>query len=130
MKKLTLYIITLLTLFSCSTKQYILKSTEQDLSQIKKILVVKNDYSSIIPVGIYPSYENIDDFVTNKTPAIDDISKLICVEMNKRNIDCAIVLDSSEITNNTYYIQYQDYWAWDFKMYMHVLKIKLYKNET
>jgi len=129
MKRLTLLFVVILTIFcSCSTKQYLLKSTDQDLSQIKRILIVNNDFSNIIPVGIYPSYENIDDFVTKKDSAISDIPELVCVELLKRQINCEIAYEHSEINNETYYIEYQDYWAWDFKKYMHVLKMKLYKN--
>ena len=129
MKRIILLSVVLLTIFcSCSTKQYLLKSTDQDLSQIKRILIVNNDFSNIIPAGIYPSYENIDDFVKKKDTAISDISDLICTELVKRQISCDIAYKQLEIDNETYHIEYQDYWTWDFKKYMHVLIIRLYKN--
>jgi hypothetical protein len=128
MKKFLLFFSLVLLLSSCKTKQYLIKSTDQDLSRIKRILVIKNEYSNIIPVGIYPQYRIIDDFVVKKVPAIADISNLICNELSAREIDCEIVNNLSEVDLETYYIIYQDYWAWDFKKYMHVLKIRLCKS--
>ncbi len=128
MKKFSIFIVTSILFWSCSTKQYLISTNQQDLTQIQKISVVKNDISFVIPVGIYPNYKNIDDFVIKKVPAISDIETLICSELKKRNINCEIVNETLSNNDETYYIKYQDYWAWDFKKYMHVLKISILKN--
>ncbi len=118
----------LLFLSSCSTKQYLIKTCNQDIELKGVVFVIQNDSSFIIPVAIYPKYQIIDDYVINTKPAIDKIELLICNELKKRNINCKIVNDISDIDKDSYYINYQDYWAWDFKKYMHVLKVNLYKS--
>ena len=130
-KKISLLFITVLILFSsCSTKQILNRFTYKDLSEIKRIFVVKNDSSNIIPLGVYPKYQVIDGYVTKKEPAKGNISGRICYEFRNRQISCERINDKSLIGENEFYIEYQDYWTWDMKKYMHVLIIRLYKSNV
>lgn len=122
-------LILLLILSSCSTKQFLIHSSTQDINHNGNIFVLSNDSSFIIPVAVYPTFHVIDNFVINAKPAIYKIDSLICTEVAKQNIKCTIVNDLADIEKGAYYIRYQDYWAWDFKKYMHVLKISLNKSD-
>ena len=129
MKNVSLLFIAVMILFnSCGTKQILNRFTYKDLSKIKRIFVVKNDSSNIIPLGVYPKYQVIDGYVVKKELAKDNISGIICYELRNRKIGCERINNRVLTDDNEFYIEYQDYWAWDFKKYMHVLIIRLYKS--
>lgn len=130
MKKLLTYLIIIVTLSSCGTKQYVVKNTTTKMDISKEIVVIKNNFSQVIPAAVYPKYQYIDDYVTKSTPAVYSIDSLICVELSKRNIECRIIDEYSLLGISSNYIKYQDYWAWDFKKYMHVLKITIYDPDN
>ena len=123
-----LFIAVMILFSSCGTKQILNRFTYNDLSKMKRILVVKNDSSNIIPPGAYPKYQVIDHYVTKKEPAKGNIAGRICYELRNRKISCNRISDKALIGDNEFYIEYQDYWIWDMKKYMHVLIIRLYKS--
>ena len=107
-----------------------MKTTNMDLSQLSKIYVVQNDSSNRIPAKMYPSPKKINDFVIQKDPAFRDISELVCLELQKRQITYEVVQKTTDIPSGSFYIEYQDYWERGSKTYMHVLIIKLYEDGT
>lgn len=131
MKNVSLLFIAVMILFnSCGTKQILNRFAYKDLSQIKRIFVIKNDSSNIIPLGVVPKYQVIDGYVIKKEPAKDNISGIICYELRNRKISCERINDKVLIGDNDFHIEYQDYWTWDFKEYMHVLIIRLYQSDV
>lgn len=111
------------------TKHYRFTALDDLKINIKNISIVHNDNSLIIPMGVYPSHEEINDFVKDSRPSISRIDSLISIELLKHRISSIIVNDSDDI-ENSYYLEYQDYWAWDFKKYMPVLEISLFDSEN
>ena len=107
------------------TKQYRFTSIRSGDLSITLINVLQNESSLVIPMGVYPSYDEIDDYVKDARPAFLAIESLISTELNKYGISTTIVNNEASI-NNSFYIKYQDYWAWDFKRYMPVLKISMF----
>ena len=84
----------------------------------------------IIPVGVYPDQKDIEKFVVRKQPSIQRIDSLIFTELINNGYTARIVDKRTEFKQGSNHVTYQDYWAWDFKKYMHVLKIFFYSPET
>ena len=115
--------------YSCSTKQYISTTPNYTPETIDKIFIIKNNESHIIKSGIYPIHEIIESYVKYSEPSIVRIDSLIYQELTKRNIDCQIIEESALKYIDEKYITYQDFWAWDFSMYMHILKINIFTSD-
>jgi hypothetical protein len=121
----------LVALFSsCRTTQLVKShsSTRPDLKS--EFVIVSNDTSMIIPVGVYPDQKDIEKFVFRMQPAIQPVDSLILGELIKKGYNARIVSKGTGFKQGSNYIAYQDYWAWDFKKYMHVLKIFFYSPEN
>ena len=127
-KYITIPIIIWLFLTSCSTNQILVKSIPDKASFSSGFVVIKNDSSLHFPVGIYPNHESISAWSGKKVAAHIRIDSLICIELNKKGYECNIIERGTLTPENVYTILYQDYWAWDFKDFMHILKIWVYYN--
>ncbi|MCE7040264.1 hypothetical protein [Dyadobacter sp. CY312] len=116
--------------YSCRTTQLVKShsSTRPDLKS--EFVIVSNDTSMIIPVGVYPDQKDIEKFVVRKQPSIQRIDSLIFTELINKGHTARIVGKKTEFEQGANYVTYQDYWAWDFKKYMHVLKIFFYSPES
>ena len=121
----------MLTFYACSTKQYVTTSSAKRIDKSVDFVIIKNDFSLIIPAGRYPAHTIIQNFVVRSQPAISRIDSLIYFELKGKGFN-AIIIAGQELQQKpgVNYIKYQDYWAWDFKKYMHVLKIFLYEGES
>ncbi|WP_439584927.1 hypothetical protein [Dyadobacter bucti] len=128
--RLLLIIAIAFTFYSCSTKQYITASFKSAVDKKLEFIIVRNDLSLIIPVGVYPDQKFIEKYVVRSQPAIARIDSLIYNELTKRGFTARIVNPGVLHLPGSNYIKYQDYWAWDFKKYMHVLKIYFYGPEN
>ena len=113
-------------LYSCSTKQLVSSFSSTRLDHQADFVIVRNDTSMIIPVGIYPDQKDIERYVVRMQPAIQPIDSLIYNELTKKGFTASIVNKGFSFTPGSNYVTYQDYWAWDFKKYMHVLKISFH----
>jgi hypothetical protein len=119
-------LVTTFALYSCSTKQFVSSFSPVRPDQKADFLIVRNDTSMIIPVGIYPDQRDIERYVVRKRKAIHPIDSLIYTELTNRGLSVSIVNKGTGFTQGSNFVTYQDYWAWDFKKYMHVLKISFY----
>lgn len=138
MKKETIIVFLILfqccfILHSCTTKLVVTKVPTCNIDPSKLFAIIKTESSEIISSGIYPTYKTIDQFVINTKPSLQRIDSLFYKELTKRGLK-AILFSNQESVNkadqNTYYIiKYQDYWGWDFKMFMQLLKVGLYDNK-
>ena len=118
------FLVAVFFFYSCSTKQFVSSSARPD--QKADFLIVKNDTSRIIPAGVYPDQKNIERYVIRKRSAIQPIDSLIYTELTKKGFTARIVDKGTAFAQGSNYVTYQDYWAWDFKKYMHVLKISFH----
>jgi len=125
---IVLTVLTSIFLSSCSTKQLLVKSVSDKPGFDKGFVVLANDSSLHLPLSFYPNHESINGFIIKKEPAHVPIDSLICSEIKKHGFECSIVEMGGKTEPDKYTILYQDYWAWDFKLYMHVLKIWVYYN--
>jgi len=125
-RKICYIILTGFFLVSCQTKTYILKSKDYHLDTSRPYVVLENKTSFVLPDKVFPPYQNIDVFVVGKKPAFYRIDSLICQELARRKMKCEIV-DSLNFAaaKDKYFITYADYWTWDFKDYMHLLKVRV-----
>jgi len=114
------------TFYSCSTKQLVSSFSQTRPDQKADFLIVTNDTSMIIPVGIYPDQRDIERYVVRMKTAIQPIDSLIYTELINKGFTARIVKKGFGFTQGSNYVTYQDYWAWDFKKYMHVLKISFH----
>ncbi len=112
------------------TKQYRLCAKDYDRFDVKHINILRNNDSLIIPSGVYPSYDEIDNYVKYSKPSLFAIDNLLASELKRHGITTNIIENVNDI-EDSYRLEYQDYWAWDFKKYMPVLVITLLnqKNE-
>ncbi len=120
--------IILLLTYSCTTNQLVIKSVSDKPSFERGFSVLTNDSSLHFPIGIAPNHESINSFVYSKVAAHKPIDSLICTEIIKHGFECDIVKKGEQIEQNKYIVLYQDYWSWDFKQYMHILKVWVYYN--
>jgi len=115
---------------ACTTKVLITKMPTNQIDTSKMFIIQTNKESKIIATGIYPTHKTIDQFVTNTKPSFQRIDSLLYNEFRKRNIKAIIQVkpDPQVYGNqdNIYLIKYQDYWGWDFKMFMQLLKVDVY----
>lgn len=125
----TIYIVLVLTLglsWSCSSKIYLPRSNPYRLNQFDEIIILKNDYSYIIPFHKYPGYNEIRYMVKDTVPAIEPVFSLIKKELRSLGYTCTIYNSLPEIDHKAIYISYQDYWEWDFKRYMHLMVMNVF----
>jgi len=128
---LQFFLIAPFLLGACSTKQVLVESKYNRLENIKSLSVVINDSIKVIPKAVYPPYNKIDQFVIKTDVAFIRTDSILCEELSKRDISCEIIYSKSEVSSESYYLQYQEYWAWDMGQFMPVMKIWLLKdNET
>lgn len=125
-----LFLVLGIALCSCRTQQLLFSSDSDGLDKQYEFVVVRNDTSRIIPVAVYPEHKLVDQFVIRAVPAIVRIDSLIYHELVQRGLSVRIVNQDKNFQNGFNYITYQDYWAWDFKKYMHVLKIRFYNPKN
>lgn len=112
--------------YSCHTKQLVASFSVTRPNQNADFLIVRNDTSMVIPVGVYPDQRDIERYVVRMRPAVQSIDSLILSELTRKGLQARIVDKKTRFTQGANYVTYQDYWAWDFKKYMHVLKIFFY----
>lgn len=112
---------------SCSTKHYLVKNTKNEKIKVEQISIVNNNISKVIPTGVFPKYQDIEYSVISQRINYHNIDSLIYNELIRNNIKCKIS-NTQSIKSNSYYIKCQDYWAWDFKQYMPVLRIDIYNS--
>lgn len=139
MKKIVLKLFIVLILNSCAT---IIRTDVRDENYIrdfqqKNIYIISN-HKSIKHLNIFfpPPYfiDNYEDFprLFNLIDKKEDIDKKIINELQKQNYFPIIINDISEIIEQeSIVIIAKDVWQWDFRYYMHILKVYIYnKNGT
>jgi hypothetical protein len=125
-------LIGLIFLFSCKTSVFVANSKIGSFTPDREFLIIHNTKSNVFPVGIYPNYKQVDDFVYSTKPSIQRIDSLIFNEFARFKV-LSKIIDEEYLLNtqpnpNEYIIRYQDYWSWDFKPFMHILIISIYDS--
>ena len=97
--------------YSCSTKQLVSSYSSTRPDQKADFLIVKNDTSRIIPVGIYPDQKDIERYIVRMQPAIQPIDSLIYNELTKKGFTARIVNKRTAFAPGSNFVTYQDYWG-------------------
>ncbi len=119
----------ILVSISCKTKLLVVGPSNFHGAEVRSMIVVPSTGSYIFPASVYPLHDQIDGFVLRTVPPIYRIDSLICAELGKKNVVCTINAPGGAITEDAYSITYKDYWSWDFRRYMHVLKIYVFDRQ-
>ena len=114
---------------SCKTKLLVVGPSNFHGQGVRSMIVLPSTGSYIFPASVYPLHDQIDAFVLRTVPPIHRIDSLICAELGKKNVGCTIIAPGGSIPEDAYTITYKDYWSWDFRRYMHVLKIYVFDRQ-
>jgi hypothetical protein len=112
---------------SCSSEIYLPKSYDTRLIPFDEIIILKNDYSYIIPFNKTPGHNEIRYMVKDTVPAIEPTFSFIREELGNHGFKSTVWNSAPEIDDHSIYLTYQDYWRWDFKRYMHMMVICIFK---
>ena len=119
----------IVVLISCNTRLLVVGPSSFHAAEAHRMVVVPSTGSYIFPASVYPLHDRIDGFVLRTVPPIHRIDSLICAELGKKNVECRINAPGGAIPEDAYTITYKDYWSWDFRRYMHVLKIYVFDRQ-